>query len=120
MAARNIDEVSDWIRACPRLGEFERRMLLLLEELRDLFEQRRLKYTVSMCNTINVQVDDGRDGFEHGFPEKWFTVGPAHDGYTVRMGSRGDIIRELDVSRSDARSAVKKAIEYVSRASERG
>jgi len=113
MAVRSIDEVIGWIRACPIAGERYERLIRLLNDFRDLLEPQRLKYTVSMFSRVNAEPDDGKDGIETSFPEKWFTIEPLAFGYRIAIGSHGNLIRSVDVTSAEARGAVTQAIIFV-------
>jgi len=97
MAVRSIDEVIGWIRACPIAGERYERLIRLLNDF----------------SRVNAEPDDGKDGIETSFPEKWFTIEPLAFGYRIAIGSHGNLIRSVDVTSAEARGAVTQAIIFV-------
>jgi hypothetical protein len=88
-------------------------MATLLNDVRDFFDGHRLKYTVSMFVRLNAQPDDGTDGFRAGFPERWFTLGPSDDQFTITLGTGGDVINTKDLSGEDVRPAIAEAIAFL-------
>ncbi len=113
MAPRTIDGVIDWILECPRVSQTQQRLVALLNDLRDLLQPQKFKYTVSMYVSVNVVLDDGRDGIETSLPEKWFSFEATADEYVVRTGSSERLLTEVIATSEKIKSAMAGAIEFL-------
>lgn len=91
-------------------------MIRVLKRNESEFACADFQFTVSMYQTLNVELDDGFHGIRDAKNNvrKWFTLSPMDNELVLRIGKGCDILDEYTSSQKHAAELIRLGIRHLS------